>query len=300
MRFKTAFGRLVFLFVLGLSLIAQAAADGPSQFTRTQDVIYGRKFGVALTLDVFKPEKPNGRGIVCIISGGWFSSHDAINTAFFGPMLDHGYTIFAVVHGSQPKFTIPEIQQDLHRSVRFIRHNAKKFEIDPDHIGIYGASAGGHLTLTLVTQGGPGPADAKDPIDRESSAVQAAVAFFPPTDFLNYGVTGHDVVGINTLKQFRPAFGPGTESADFRQTLGKQISPIYHIHPDMPPVLLIHGDADKLVPIQQSQLFVEKCNEVKSPAQLITRPGKGHGWLDIGNDLKEVADWFDKNLPAGK
>ena len=70
---------------------------------------------MALTLDVFKPEKPNGRGIVFIISSAWLSSHEAINVAFVNPMLDHGYTVFAVVHGSQPKFTIPEIQQDLRR-----------------------------------------------------------------------------------------------------------------------------------------------------------------------------------------
>ncbi|HEY8746998.1 MAG TPA: alpha/beta hydrolase [Tepidisphaeraceae bacterium] len=300
MQIKSAIGRWVFLLVLAAPLAAQAAADGPPHFTRTEDVIYARKFGVALTLDVFKPDKPNGRGIVCIISGGWFSSHAAITPLFFNPMLEHGYTVFTVVHGSQPKFTIPEIQQDLHRSVRFIRHNAKKFEIDPDDIGVYGASAGGHLTLTLATEGGPGQPNAPDPIDRESSAVQAAVAFFPPTDFLNFGVPGHDVVGVNTLKQFRPAFGLGTEDPEVRQKLGKQISPADHVHPGMCPILLIHGDADKLVPIQQSQLFMEKCNEVKTPVQLITRPGKGHGWLDIGTDLKQVADWFDKNLPAAK
>jgi acetyl esterase/lipase len=203
-----------------------------------------------------------------------------------------------VVHGSQPRFTIPEIQQDLHRSVRFIRHNAAKFGIDPDDIGVYGASAGGHLTLTLATEGAPGPQDSKDPVDRESSAVQAAMAFFPPTDFLNYGEPGRDAVGVGTLKDFRAAFGAGTEDAEYRQALGKKISPIYHVHPNMPPILLIHGDADKLAPIQQSQIFVARCEELKNPITLITRPGKAHGWADIGKDLKEVADWFDKNLPS--
>jgi len=66
----------------------------------------------------------------------------------------------------------------------------------------------------------------------------------------------------------------------------------------MAPTLIIHGDADKLVPIQQAQLFIEKCKELNSPAKLITKPGKGHGWPDIGNDLKDVAEWFDQNLSA--
>ena len=126
------------------------------------------------------------------------------------------------------------------------------------------------------------------------------VAFFPPTDFLNYGEPGRDAVGAGTLKDFRSAFGAGTEDVEYRQTLGKKISPIYHVHAGMPPILLIHGDADKLVPIQQSQIFAAKCGELKSPITLITRPGKAHGWADIGTDLKEVADWFDKNLPTHK
>ncbi len=90
-------------------------------FTRTEDVIYGRKFGTALTMDVFRPEKQNGAAVIFAVSGGWFSAHEAINAGFLKEFLDRGYTVFAVVHGSQPKFTIPEILEDMHRSVRFIR-----------------------------------------------------------------------------------------------------------------------------------------------------------------------------------
>ena len=87
-----------------------AVADEPS--SRQQDVIYGRKFGTALTLDVFKPAKEsNGLGLVFVVSGGWYSNHDSINLAFVKPFTDRGYTVFAVVHGSQPKFTIPEIRR---------------------------------------------------------------------------------------------------------------------------------------------------------------------------------------------
>jgi acetyl esterase/lipase len=289
--------RLVALLVLLTPALASAEAP---KFTRTQDIIYGRKFGTALTFDVFKPEKPNGRGVIFIVSGGWFSSHDSINPGFFTPVLEHGYTVFAVVHGSQPRFIIPECQSDLHRAVRFIRHNSKDYGIDPDHIGVYGASAGGHLTLSLVTQGGPGDPKAKDPVDRDSSAVQAAVAFFPPTDFLNYGKPGEDAVGVGILKDFKAAFGPAADTPDSRQTYGRQISPIYHVHADMAPTLIIHGDADKLVPIQQAQSFIEKCKQLNTPAKLITKPGKGHGWSDIGNDLKDVAEWFDQNLSQSK
>src|SRR5689334_11230319 len=99
--------------LLGASVLV-SAQDKPG-FTRTEDVIYGRKFGTALTLDVFQPEKPNGAGIVFMVSGGWFSAHEAINVGFLKPFLDRGYTVFAVVHGSQPKFIVTEIEQDIHR-----------------------------------------------------------------------------------------------------------------------------------------------------------------------------------------
>ena len=94
--------------------------------------IYGRKFGTALTLNVIAPkENANGAAIVWAVSGGWFSNHDGIQPAFVGEYLKRGYTVFAVVHGSQPKFTIPEVLEDMNRAVRFIRSRAEQYKIDP-------------------------------------------------------------------------------------------------------------------------------------------------------------------------
>src|SRR5881296_1669966 len=172
------------------SVLFASAADSLVGYKRTEDVLYGRRPGIALTLDVFEPEKKNGAAVFFMVSGGFFSSHEAINAKTYYPLLERGYTVFAVVHGSQPRFIIPEIEQDIHRAVRFVRHYASRWGVDPHKFGITGASAGGHLSLTLGTQGKPGKEDAKDPIDRESSAVQAVACFFPPTDFLNWGKEG--------------------------------------------------------------------------------------------------------------
>src|SRR5438046_302095 len=185
--------RALLSLALLLALTTWASA---ADYTRTEDVIYGRKFGTALTLDVVQPKKPNGFAILFMVSGGFFSSHEAINPDMYQPFLERGYTVFAVVHGSQPRFIIPEIEKDIHRAVRFVRHNASKWHIAPDHLGITGGSAGGHLSLTMGTQGKPGDPDAKDPIDRETSAVQAVACFFPPTDFLNSREPGDDQVGV--------------------------------------------------------------------------------------------------------
>jgi acetyl esterase/lipase len=231
-----------------------------------------------------------------MVSGGWFSSHESINVEYFRPLLKRGYTVFPVVHGSQPKFCITEIVPDIHRAVRFIRHNAARYGVDPNRLGITGGSAGGHLSLTMGTQGRPGDPNAKDPVDRESSAVQCVACFFPPTDFLNYSKPGEDAVGVGVLKAFKAGFGPRSDTAEERQKLGREISPIYFVHSNMPPILIIHGDADKLVPICQAQTFVKRCEEAGSTAKLVVREGKAHGWPDIVKDMEVLADWFDEYL----
>jgi len=281
-------------------LPATAPAQTNATFTRTEDVIYGRKFGTALTLDVFQPAKANGAGIIFMVSGGFFSSHEAINAGMYQPFLDRGYPVFAVVHGSQPKFVITEIEQDIHRAVRFIRQHAGKYGVNPNRLGILGASAGGYLTLMMGVKGAKGQTDAKDPVDRESSEVQCVACFFPPTDFLNYGQPGEDAVGIGTLKGFKAAFGPRSDTAEDRQKLGREISPIYFIHSNTPPTLIIHGDADKLVPIYQAGQFVKRCGELGVTAKLIVREGKAHGWPGLERDLPLLADWFDEHLRGAK
>jgi acetyl esterase/lipase len=303
--------RAFLLLLFAASFVGSAAADEPG-FTRKQDVIYGRKFGTALTMDVFTPSKDaNGAAVIFAVSGGWFSSHDFIDAPFIRSfpiaLAKRGYTVFAVVHGSQPRYTIPNILEDMHRAVRYVRYHAKDYQIDPDRFGITGASAGGHLSLMQGVGGKAGDPKATDPVDRSSSRVQAVACFFPPTDFFNYGKPGEDALGRGILKAFKAPF----DFQDFdrktnsfvlitdearRHEIGVEISPAYHVTKAMPPTLIIHGDADKLVPIQQAQLVIDKLKEVGVPAQLVTKPGAQHGWLGIEKDMQTIGDWFDKYL----
>lgn len=276
---------------------------------RKRDVIYGRKHGVCLTMDVFTPkENSKGIGVIVVVSGGWKSSHGEIDSgAKFGEeFVKRGYTLFAVVHGSQPKYSIPECIDDLHRSVRFIRHNAREFGIDPDRIGITGASAGCHLSLMMGVAGKPGDPKAKDPVDRASSAVQAVAGFFPPTDFFNYGQVGKTAEGLTRAGPFSPAFDfrerdaitqnwkPVTDAK--RKELLRQISPINFVTAKTPPVRLIHGDADFLVPLQQSEIMIAKLKECGVACDLIVREQCGHGWKGIENDVPKLVEWFDVHL----
>jgi acetyl esterase/lipase len=299
---------------LGLACLALLAAASSvraetPEVTRTEDVIYGRKYGMALTMDVFAPKNSNGRGIIQIVSGGWFSRHTQISTHAFREYLKRGYTVFAVVHGSQPKFTIPEIIEDMHRAVRFIRYHARDYHIDPDQLGVTGASAGAHLALILATSGTEGSRRANDPVDRVSSRIQAAACFFPPTDFLNWGSEGTELtvttmpapftaaVDFHEYNRKKGLYEPIKDEKKVRKIL-EQISPIQHVSRDDPPTLIFHGEIDHLVPLQQSERFVARLKEVGVPARLIVKKDAGHGWVTITDDFKLCADWFDRYLPG--
>src|SRR5262249_13824598 len=230
-------------------------------------VIYGRKDGMALTMDVFTPKKANGAGVVLAVSSGYRSASQAtmlmFANTFVRPLVERGYTVFAVVHGSQPRYQVPDIIGDMQRSVRFIRHHAKDYGIDPARLGATGWSSGGNLALMLGTPSGKRDPNAPDSVDRESSQVQAVACFFPLTDLLNFG--GREMIRATDFAfPFRASFdyreldqktwiwGTVTDSEKLR-AMARSISPIYHVTKDSAPTLIIHGDKDNLVPFQQSE-----------------------------------------------
>ena len=278
-------------------------------YDRQADVIYGRKSGLALTMDIFTPRKGrNGAAVVLVVSGGYFSTRDAIAPNLFRALLNRGYVVFAVVHGSQPQFTVPEIVGDVNRSIRFIRHHASDYQIDPNRIGATGASAGGHLSLMLGAAGSARP-EANDPVERESSQVNAVACFFPPTDFLNYGGPGRELIHVQDFDRiFRPAFEFRELDKDSNlwvqvsddarlRAISRAISPIHFVTADDAPTLIYHGEEDKLVPIQQSEAMVARLKEVGVDAKLVVKPKSGHGWITMPLDMEVFADWFDAHLP---
>lgn len=285
---KTRIFTLLGILAASLSLVRADDVE------RIPDIIYAKHDGVALTMDVFKPAKPNGAGVIKIISGGWKSNHNGISD---GGWPKSAYTTFVVVHGSQPRFQVEEITADLNRAVRFIRANASKYGVDPQKLGVTGGSAGGHLSLMLATRGGDGDAKAADPVDRESSAVQAVACFYPPTDYLNWFEDGDNAVGIGKLAAYAGAFGPKATTPEGREALGRDVSPIYWVHKGQPPVYIVHGNADPQVSHTQSMRFIKRCGEVGATCEVLIREGAGHGgWQEMSEDNARMAEWFDLQL----
>jgi acetyl esterase/lipase len=291
--------RSAFLTVAALMLFAQANRAFAQESTRERDVVYGRKFGMALTMDVWKPAKQNGIGVIFLVSGGFQSGLDKVDSERFGavvlkPFLDRGQTVFVVSHSAQPKFSVTEIVPDVHRAVRFIRVRAKDHGVDPDRLGIMGTSSGGFLALSIGTAGKPGDPKAKDPVDRASSRVQAVACFCPASDLVNYG-DGRSVLERDPVKA-AGTFGVQDKPKEEQIKLLRELSPLGAVTKDTAPTLIIHGDADQAVPYEQSERFVAKLAENKVPHQLITRKNAGHSWPDMSKDDVLRAEWFDKHL----
>jgi acetyl esterase/lipase len=305
------------IFLLTLSV---TAADEAS-YVHEKDVVYGYKDGMGLIMDVFTPSssgtddvKLNGAGVIWVISGGMSSDPRHVRgeepPIHIRQLLNRGYVVFAAMHGSEPKYTVPEIQHDMPRAVRYIRHHAGRFGIDGNRIGVMGFSSGGQLTLHLATAAPEAQSGDRDTVDGESSRVQAAVAYFPGTDMLNFGENNKTIVehfnsvgeGGGSPFDFkkwddeRHAF-VRVENPEERRAIFMDCSPVTHISEDDPPILLFHGDNDGVVPIQQSEVFLEGMNKAGAECKLVVAEGKGHGWSrPQKNELAQLTGWFDKHL----
>lgn len=273
-----------------------APAEEPAPVIE-KDVVYGHKDGMALIFDVVRPAKPNGGAVLHIQSGGWYSGWKDSTTMLpaFHPLLEKGLTVFVVWHGSSPRYPVPDAIADVRRAVRFIRANAKRWEVDANRLGALGGSAGGHLALMLATTGDDGNPEAKDEISRTSSRIAAAVALYPPTDLRQW--TTDPPEAIKKVPQLKP-------SLTFDAKLEPACSPILFVDPKDAPILLVHGDKDPLVPIEHSTNIMAVLNEEKVPAKLLTIEGAGHGFNKEQNlvVVPAMVEWIVKYLstPAGQ
>jgi len=243
----------------------------------TPDVVYGHKDGMALTYDVVEPaDDANGAGILFMVSGGWFSRWSAPEDLAprFADLTDRGYTLYFVRHGSAPRYKVPEAVADVQDALQHIAANAGDFGVDPERLGVFGGSAGGHLSLMLGCY--------VDEDESDPARPAAIVAYYPPVDL-------RTITGPN--ERF-PAL-------DFDPALSPSVSPVLHVTPDDPPILLIHGDEDDLVPLSASETMYAALQEHGVTSNFIVIEGAGHGFR--GEDQEEASEalaaWFDKHLP---
>jgi len=273
------------------------------------DVVYGHKAGMALTMDVFMPTgEANGAAVLNMVSGGWVSRWMDPEQARsrYQALLDEGFTVIAVRHGSSPRFTVPEAYADVNRAVRFVRLHAPHFGLDPERIGVYGGSAGGHLSLMLGLASDEGDPDATDEVLRQSSRVAAVVANFPPVDLRQRTTPSERFPARMPDRPLSCAGGlamPGATQAfvalDFEDELRASVSPIVHVSADDPPTLLIHGTADALVDFNNSELMHSALVANGVETGLVVIEGAGHGFQtpeDRAKASEALIGWFVEHL----
>ncbi len=259
--------------------------------TYVRDVVYGHRDGMALTYDVFKPKQPNGALVVNMVSAGWRSTWGPPEErqARYQWLIDKGFTVVALHHASAPRFPLTDAVSDVRLGMRHIKLHAADYGADPARIGVWGASAGGHLALVAGVMADDGDPAAENPLERSDNRVRAVVSYFPPTD-------------LDVLLGSRPKQG----AIDFDDSLRAANSPSHFVDSRDPPVLIISGGADKGVPIAQSEAKKAALDAAGVTNRLIVFPDADHDFYvkdDPGKTdayaleaMNTMVGWFERQL----
>ena len=244
-------------------------------------------------LDLYLPQQLEGSGplplIVWIHGGAWRAgSKENCRAVRF---LDKGYAVASVNYRLSQHAIFPAQIEDCKAAIRWLRANSGQYGLDPERIGVWGSSAGGHLAALLGTAGDIKEFDVGLNLD-VSSRVQAVCDFFGPTDFLQISQSGSDMDHSAADSPVSQLIGGPIRR---NKEACKRASPINYVTKDNPPFLIIHGSQDKTVPINQSELIYEALTKKKVPVTFHTVLGAGHGFSNPEVD-KMVDDFFDAIL----
>ena len=291
------------------ALLVACAFFGSSAFAQEpapteRNVVYGMVSGTALLLDVYRPAKPNGFGIV-FVAGSAFQASPAYDAkpiketqvGLWGPpLVAAGYTVFAINHRGAPRFHFPAAIDDVTRAIRYIRAHAGDYRIDAQKLGGLGGSSGGNLVALAAFRAAPGDPGSADPVERQPATLAAIVLRAAVSD-LRTPDSPRNMSFIVSYMETPPGDSPAVKS------LYDAASPVTQVSAQSPPTLLIHGDADDLVPYSLSVALEDALRKSGVATRLVTVPGGKHApdfggqpradWPDF---FSETVAWFDRHL----
>jgi acetyl esterase/lipase len=255
------------------------------------DVVIGKGGGRDLHAEIAYPENAAGPlpAVICIHGGGWIGG-----THKSSPILhlaQTGYFAASIEYRLSKEAKWPAQIQDCKLGVRWLRANAAQYHVDPNRIAALGGSAGGHLVACLGTMADVKEAEGDGGYPGVSSAVQAVVDYFGPTDMTNPAMYGP----FHGLAE--QLFGG---KFDQNPNLWKSASPLLYVKAGDPPMLLIHGDSDALVPMANSTAFADALTKAGVPNQLVIVKNAGHSFapkpgttIDPSNaEIQKIVDAF--------
>ena len=244
-----------------------AASEAPRV---ERDVVYRVVDGLELRLDAYLP---SGQGphpaLLLVHGGGWKRGKRRDMGPIAERLAGRGYACFAPDYRLAPEHRFPAQLEDCAAALRFVRVEAGRFEVDPTRVGGLGLSAGAHLVELLGVLDERAEPEATEPLRRASTRLQAVVGFFGPSLLTRTKELDFDT---RSPEGFLPEVDGVTPDEVFRDA-----SPVSFVSADDPPFLLLHGDADPVVPLGHSRLLETKLRAAGVPCELRVIPGGGHG-----------------------
>jgi len=275
--------------VVGLIAFAHAApADLPLGAEFAGDVPYAKDAHERQKLDIAFSKTGDPRPLLVWIHGGAFMGGDkAENHAVWTELVKSGYAVATINYRLSGDAKWPAQITDCKAAIRFLRAHAKEYNIAPGRIGVWGSSAGGHLAALVGTSGGAKKLDVGEHLD-QSSTVSCAVDMFGPIDF-------------EKMPQFSSPASPEARmwgrATSEALDLAREACPITYLSKDTPPILILHGDADRVVNISQSQLLDAAMKKAGARGEFITLPGVGHSHGDVWmKERQRILDFFELHL----
>lgn len=279
--------------VLGFSDVVGARAAEEARVVR--DVEYARVGDLRLALDLHLPARPGRPKLIVWVHGGAWRSGSRESMPL-GALVEHGYAVASVDYRLTPVAPFPAQVHDIKAAVRYLRANQDKLGVDASRVAIAGDSAGGHLAALVGVSSGVAELEGEVGEHRDqSSAVQAIVNFFGPTN-------------LTTILEQSTPHGLGVRVPALQLLLGGQpedkpelarlASPVEHVDASDPPLLLVHGDQDPQVPINQSHELAGRYEALELPVKFEVVHGAAHGGEAFFDErrMKLVAEFLDRHL----
>lgn len=261
------------------------------------DITYGAVGDSTLKMDIYYPLAADGLvpALVYIHGGGWYSGDktSGAGQSDIPTLVARGYLVAAINYRLAPRYKFPAQIEDVKCAVRFLRANAATYGIDPTHIGAWGDSAGGHLASLLGVTDANAEFEESGGYAEQSSRVQAVVDMFGPADLT-----------LTFERDKSPHMEHVFGTADCTAQIIKQASPVTYVSSDAPPFLIIHGEKDEVVLLDQSEALYRRLVSANVPVNLIVVENSGHSFTSVGGNItptraeitNTIADFFDQYL----
>lgn len=233
------------------------------------DVVYASVGDRPLRLDVFQPAQPNGAAVLLVHGGGWSRGSKDMLTEHARALARQGFVALAQEYRLTGEAPFPASIHDVKRAIRWARSQAPELGFEAERLCLQGHSAGAHLVLLSAGTAGDPRLDPPEGMAGVSGEVAAVAAIYPPVLFHSGETRPSGSLPARSL--------PGADGSEAEARLA---SPIEHVHPGYPPVMLLHGDADKVVPVSASRRFEEKVRSVGGKVDLHIYAGLPHGFAN--------------------